>query len=79
MKSGLKILNIVGARPNLPKIAPLLREMRRHPKITAILVHTGQHYDENLSDISSARWGFPRRKSTWRLAQARKHRKRRKS
>lgn len=51
MTPSLKILNVVGARPNLPKIAPLGREMRQHPGITAILVHTGQHYDENLSDI----------------------------
>jgi UDP-N-acetylglucosamine 2-epimerase len=43
MTSRLKVLNVVGARPNLPKIAPLMREMRQHPEITAILVHTGQH------------------------------------
>lgn len=59
MTSGLKILNVVGARPNLPKIAPLLREMRQHPEITAILVHTGQHYDENLSDIFFRQMGIP--------------------
>lgn len=47
----MKIINIVGARPNLVKIAPLLREMRRHPAIQPMLVHTGQHYDEKLSDI----------------------------
>lgn len=51
MSQRLKIFNIVGARPNLPKIAPLLREMQRHPEIEPILVHTGQHYDEKLSDI----------------------------
>ena len=59
MTSGLKILNVVGARPNLPKIAPLLREMRLHPEITAILVHTGQHYDENLSDVFFRQMGIP--------------------
>jgi UDP-N-acetylglucosamine 2-epimerase (non-hydrolysing) len=51
MSNQLKIINIVGARPNLPKIAPLLREMRRHEEIDPILVHTGQHYDQMLSDI----------------------------
>lgn len=51
MGDQFKIINIVGARPNLPKIAPLLREMRRHEEIDPILVHTGQHYDQNLSDI----------------------------
>jgi UDP-N-acetylglucosamine 2-epimerase (non-hydrolysing) len=55
----LKILNIVGARPNLPKIAPLLSEMREHPEIAAILVHTGQHYDESLSDIFFRQMGIP--------------------
>jgi UDP-N-acetylglucosamine 2-epimerase (non-hydrolysing) len=47
----MKIINIVGARPNLVKIAPLLRAMRRHERIKPVLVHTGQHYDEKLSDI----------------------------
>lgn len=55
----LKIINIVGARPNLPKIAPLMREMQRHPEIEPILVHTGQHYDEALSDIFFRQMGIP--------------------
>src|SRR5271167_3815392 len=59
MSQPLKILNIVGARPNLPKIAPLIREMQRHPEIKAILVHTGQHYDEKLSDIFFRQMGIP--------------------
>ena len=59
MNQPLKILNIVGARPNLPKIAPLMREMQRHPEIEAILVHTGQHYDETLSDIFFRQMGIP--------------------
>src|SRR5580704_9657248 len=59
MTQRLKILNIVGARPNLPKIAPLIREMQRHPEIEPILVHTGQHYDEKLSDIFFRQMGIP--------------------
>src|SRR5882724_4440593 len=59
MSPRLKILNIVGARPNLPKIAPLLREMQRHPEIEPLLVHTGQHYDEKLSDIFFRQMGIP--------------------
>jgi UDP-N-acetylglucosamine 2-epimerase (non-hydrolysing) len=47
----LKIINVVGARPNLIKIAPLIREYRRHKEIKSLLVHTGQHYDFRLSDI----------------------------
>lgn len=59
MKSHLKIMNIVGARPNLPKIAPLMREMTRHPEIDPILVHTGQHYDDKLNDIFFRQMGIP--------------------
>ena len=55
----LRILSIVGARPNLPKIAPLMWEMQRHPEIEPILVHTGQHYDERLSDIFFRQMGIP--------------------
>jgi UDP-N-acetylglucosamine 2-epimerase (non-hydrolysing) len=55
----MRILNIVGARPNLVKIAPLLREMRRHAEIEPILVHTGQHYDEKLSDVFFRQMGIP--------------------
>jgi UDP-N-acetylglucosamine 2-epimerase (non-hydrolysing) len=60
MTRPLRIINIVGARPNLPKIAPLMREMQRHPgKIDPILVHTGQHYDAALSDIFFRQMGIP--------------------
>jgi UDP-N-acetylglucosamine 2-epimerase (non-hydrolysing) len=59
MSIRMKIINIVGARPNLPKIAPLIREMQRHPEIEPILVHTGQHYDEALSDIFFRQMGIP--------------------
>ena len=59
MTKVLKIMNIVGARPNLPKIGPLMREMQRHPEIEPILVHTGQHYDEKLSDIFFRQMGIP--------------------
>lgn len=59
MPRRLRIINIVGARPNLVKIAPLMREMKRHPEIEPILVHTGQHYDEKLSDIFFRQMGIP--------------------
>ena len=59
MSVDLKIINIVGARPNLPKISPLIREMRRHPEIQPLLVHTGQHYDDQLSDIFFRQMGIP--------------------
>ncbi len=56
----MKILNIVGARPNLVKIAPLLRAMQLHKQIEPILVHTGQHYDEKLSAIFFQQMGIPK-------------------
>ena len=42
---------IAGARPNFMKAAPLLRELEKSPKINSLLVHTGQHYDKNMSDV----------------------------
>lgn len=46
----LRIINVVGARPNFMKIAPVIEEMRRRPaRIQSLLVHTGQHYDESMS------------------------------
>ena len=47
----MKVLSVVGARPNFVKIAPLLREMERRPQIEPVLVHTGQHYDAAMSDV----------------------------
>jgi len=46
-----KILNVCGARPNFMKIAPLMRAYRAHPALEPLLVHTGQHYDDNMSDL----------------------------
>lgn len=47
----MKILNVVGARPNFMKIAPLMKEYRGYSDIEPLLVHTGQHYDEKMSDL----------------------------
>jgi len=55
----VKIINIVGARPNLMKIAPLMAEYRKHPRIEPLLVHTGQHYDANMSDFFFNQLGIP--------------------
>ena len=42
---------VVGARPNFMKMAPILRALAAHqPPLPALLVHTGQHYDKDMSD-----------------------------
>jgi UDP-N-acetylglucosamine 2-epimerase (non-hydrolysing) len=47
----LKIINVVGARPNFMKIAPIVEAMkRREREFAPLLVHTGQHYDADMSD-----------------------------
>jgi UDP-N-acetylglucosamine 2-epimerase (non-hydrolysing) len=46
----MKVLNVVGTRPNFVKITPLIAEMDRQPGLRPILVHTGQHYREAMSD-----------------------------
>jgi UDP-N-acetylglucosamine 2-epimerase (non-hydrolysing) len=56
----MKVLNVVGARPNFVKIAPLISEMRRHPGIRPLLVHTGQHYDAEMSDSFFSDLDIPR-------------------
>ena len=48
----LRLLLVAGARPNFMKVAPLLREFRARPGLfEARLVHTGQHYDEAMSEV----------------------------
>ena len=47
-----KIHLIAGARPNFMKVAPIIRELRKHPDTFEYrLVHTGQHYDKDMSDV----------------------------
>lgn len=46
----VKILNVVGARPNFMKMAPIVAAIeRRRGEVSQVLVHTGQHYDEAMS------------------------------
>lgn len=55
----MKIINICGARPNFMKIAPLMRAFGKRPEITPLLVHTGQHYDENMSNLFFKQLNIP--------------------
>ncbi len=45
------LMHIVGARPNFMKAAPVLAAAASCPEFTQLLVHTGQHYDDNMSKI----------------------------
>ncbi len=47
----MKIACVVGARPNFMKIAPILEEIEKYPELDPLLVHTGQHYDYEMSQI----------------------------
>ena len=54
----MKIATIIGARPQFIKVAPFSAIFRR--RHTEILVHTGQHYDSNMSDVFFAELGIPK-------------------
>ncbi len=57
----MKIINVVGARPNFMKMAPIIEAMNKYPKeIDHLLVHTGQHYDEKMSRAFFEDLGMPK-------------------
>ena len=57
----IKIVNVVGARPNFMKIAPLMREYKQYKdSINPVLVHTGQHYDKTMSKTFFEQLDIPR-------------------
>jgi UDP-N-acetylglucosamine 2-epimerase (non-hydrolysing) len=56
----MKIVAVVGARPNFMKIAPLMWEVARRTGLEAFLVHTGQHYDERMSRLFFEELRIPR-------------------
>lgn len=58
----MKIVLAVGARPNFMKIAPILRALKKYPRINFVLVHTGQHYDHNMSGAFFQELGIPKPK-----------------
>jgi UDP-N-acetylglucosamine 2-epimerase (non-hydrolysing) len=55
----VKILHVVGARPNFMKIAPVMKAIARAGFAEQRLVHTGQHYDVSMSDVFFAELGMP--------------------
>ena len=56
-----KIITIIGARPQIIKASAFSRAVKNHfhDQIEEILVHTGQHYDENMSDVFFSEMGIP--------------------
>jgi len=55
----MHILHVVGARPNFMKVAPVLHALRERAGVRQTLLHTGQHYDANMSDIFFQQLGLP--------------------
>lgn len=55
----MKVVTIVGARPQFIKAATVSRALRAQPGVTEVLVHTGQHYDANMSDVFFAELDIP--------------------
>lgn len=51
MRKRYRLILVAGARPNFMKIAPLMRALQGHPSIDAVIIHTGQHYDERMSEL----------------------------
>ena len=55
----MHILHVVGARPNFMKAAPVILALRQRLNVVQALVHTGQHYDRNMSDVFFEQLGIP--------------------
>lgn len=55
----MKVLCVVGARPNFMKIAPIMRALGRRPGVSTVLVHTGQHYDVRMNATFFEQLGLP--------------------
>jgi UDP-GlcNAc3NAcA epimerase len=58
----MKIVSVIGARPQFIKAAAVSREFAKHPEIEDVTVHTGQHFDHNMSDIFFEELEIPRPK-----------------
>lgn len=66
MKSDIKLISVVGARPNFMKIAPIADAIRAHnanrdkTTINHVMIHTGQHYDHEMSRLFFDELGIPK-------------------
>jgi UDP-N-acetylglucosamine 2-epimerase (non-hydrolysing) len=59
LRSPVAVAVVAGARPNFMKVAPLMQAFSSDPEIRPILIHTGQHYDENMSGRFFRELGIP--------------------
>lgn len=55
----MKVIHVVGARPNFMKVGPVLDALKQNHSVTQVLLHTGQHYDANMSQIFFEQLGLP--------------------
>lgn len=55
----MNVFHIVGARPNFMKVAPVMNALKARKQVVQTLVHTGQHYDANMSDVFFEQLGVP--------------------
>jgi len=55
----MNLFHIVGARPNFMKVGPVMRALKRCKHVVQTLIHTGQHYDVNLSSVFFQQLGIP--------------------
>jgi len=55
----MRVFHVVGARPNFMKLAPVFAALRKCPRVHQVIVHTGQHYDLNMSDVFFQQLGMP--------------------
>lgn len=51
MSKRYKVLSVVGTRPNFMKVAPIAKLLKDHPTIDHMLLHTGQHFNTNMSNV----------------------------
>ena len=55
-----KICTVVGARPQFIKLAVVSREIRKHHDLQEVIIHTGQHYDHNMSELFFEEMDIPK-------------------
>ena len=55
----MNVFHIVGARPNFIKVAPVMNALKTRKHVVQTLIHTGQHYDANMSDVFFEQLGIP--------------------